>query len=123
MRTCPNCPPRPRSWTKCRTRAASGGRRYRLGVLLALCAVAVLSGATSPACIARFAADSGPDLRRRLGIAASTPVATTLGRLLYRLDGDALDDAVGAGRSVQRCPPGPREAGAAGPPTAQARRH
>ncbi len=56
----------------------------------------MLSGATSPACIARFAADSGPDLRRRLGIAASTPVATTLGLLLYRLDGDALDDAVGA---------------------------
>ncbi|WP_328351756.1 ISAs1 family transposase [Streptomyces sp. NBC_00445] len=72
------------------------GRRYRLGVLLALCTVAVLSGATSLACIARFAADSGPDLRRRLGLAATTPVATTLGRLLSRLDGDALDDAVSA---------------------------
>lgn len=72
------------------------GRRYRLGVLLTLCLVAVLSGATSLACIARFAADSNPDLRRRLGLAASTPAATTLGRLLARLDGDALDDAVGA---------------------------
>lgn len=74
----------------CRVR----GRRHRLGVLLALCVVAVLSGATSLVCIARFAADSGPDLRRRLGIAASTPVATTPDRLLSRLDGDALDDAV-----------------------------
>ncbi|MFD5397890.1 NAD(P)-dependent oxidoreductase [Streptomyces sp. NPDC127097] len=42
------------------------GRRYQLGSLLALCLLAVLGG------------------------------ATTLGRLLSRLDGDALDDAVGA---------------------------
>ncbi|MGW9030595.1 ISAs1 family transposase [Streptomyces sp. NPDC055722] len=72
------------------------GRRYRLGALLTLCVVAVLSGATSPSRIARFAADSSPDLRRRLGLPATTPAATTLGRLLSRLDGDALDDAVGA---------------------------
>ncbi|MCX5328000.1 transposase family protein [Streptomyces sp. NBC_00140] len=72
------------------------GRRYRIGVLLTLCLVAVLSGATSLACIARFATNSGPGLRRRLGPAACTPAATTLGRLLARLDGDALDDAVGA---------------------------
>ncbi|MCX4859645.1 ISAs1 family transposase [Streptomyces canus] len=71
------------------------GRRYSIGVLLALCLVAVLSGATSLACIARFATNSGPGLRRRLGLAACTPAATTLGRLLARLD-DALDDAVGA---------------------------
>lgn len=42
------------------------GRRYRIGVLLTLWLVAVLSGATSLACIARFATYSGPDLRRRL---------------------------------------------------------
>ncbi|WP_371503143.1 ISAs1 family transposase [Kitasatospora sp. NBC_00374] len=72
------------------------GRRYRLGVLLALCLVAVLSGATSLACIARFEADSSPDVRRRLGLPKRAPAATTLGRLLARLDGDALDDAVGA---------------------------
>ena len=72
------------------------GRRYRLGSLLALCLVAVLGGATSLAAIARFAADSDSDLREQLGLTSSTPNASTLGRLLARLDGDALDDAVGA---------------------------
>lgn len=42
------------------------GRRYRRGSLLALCLVAVLGGATSLAGIARFAADTGYDLRKRL---------------------------------------------------------
>ncbi|MFD7057528.1 ISAs1 family transposase [Streptomyces mirabilis] len=72
------------------------GRRYRLGSLLALCMVAVLGGATSLAAIARFAADTDSDLRGQLGLTSSTPNASTLGRLLARLDGDALDDAVGA---------------------------
>ncbi|MDQ1042324.1 ISAs1 family transposase [Streptomyces sp. V4I2] len=72
------------------------GRRYRLGSLLALCLVAVLGGATSLAAIARFAADTDSDLREAPGLASSTPNASTLGRLLSRLDGDALDDAVGA---------------------------
>lgn len=72
------------------------GRRYRLGSLLALCMVAVLGGATSLAAIARFAADTDSDLREQLGLTSSTSIASTLGRLLARLDGDALDDAVGA---------------------------
>ncbi|WP_329374610.1 transposase family protein [Streptomyces sp. NBC_01483] len=72
------------------------GRRYRLGSLVALCMVAVLGGATSLAAIARFAADTDSDLREQLGLTSSTPNASTLGRLLARLDGDALDDAVGA---------------------------
>ncbi|GLX48790.1 hypothetical protein Shyhy01_17400 [Streptomyces hygroscopicus subsp. hygroscopicus] len=72
------------------------GRRYPLGSLLALCLVAVLGGATSLAAIARFAADTDSELREQLGLTSSTPNASTLGRLLARLDGDALDDAVGA---------------------------
>ncbi|MEH0542409.1 transposase family protein [Streptomyces sp. B21-105] len=72
------------------------GRRCRLGSLLALCLVTVLGGATSLAAIARFAADTDYDLREQLGLTSSTPNASTLGRLLARLDGDALDDAVGA---------------------------
>ncbi|MET9913852.1 transposase family protein, partial [Streptomyces sp. NPDC006476] len=55
----------------CRVR----GRRYHLGSLLALCLVA----------------DTDSSLREQLGLAASTPNASTLGRLLARLDGDALD--------------------------------
>ncbi|MGW0730749.1 transposase family protein [Streptomyces sp. GbtcB7] len=73
------------------------GRRYRLGSLLALCMVAFLGGATSLAAIARFAADTDSDLREQLGLTSSTPNASTLGRLLARLDGDALYDAVAPG--------------------------
>ncbi|WP_367123666.1 ISAs1 family transposase [Streptomyces phytohabitans] len=54
------------------------------------------SGATSLAAIARFATDIDPDLRERLGLTSSTPNASTLGRLLACLNGDALDDALGA---------------------------
>ncbi|MEV4808219.1 ISAs1 family transposase [Nonomuraea sp. NPDC049421] len=70
------------------------GRRYRLGPLLALSLLAVLSGATSLAKITRFVAAYDPDLRTQLGLPATTPLAaSTLGRLLARLDGDAFDAA------------------------------
>ncbi|WP_431607810.1 ISAs1 family transposase [Streptomyces lunaelactis] len=72
------------------------GRRYRIGSLLALCLVAVLCGAKSVTAIARFAVDSSPELRECLRFTSTTPNTTTLGRLLARLDGDAMDDAVGA---------------------------
>lgn len=70
------------------------GRRYRLGSMLALCALAVLAGARTPAAIARHAAELPPHLHERLGLRAA-PRASTLGRLLARLDGDTLDTAVG----------------------------
>lgn len=72
------------------------GRRYRLGSLLGLCLVAVLGGAKSLAQIARFAADATAEVHDQLGLARATPNASTLGRLLARLDGDTVDDAVGA---------------------------
>ncbi len=72
------------------------GRRYRIGVLLALCLTAVLGGARSLAQIARYAADADPHVRAGLGLTRAVPDASTLGRLLARIDGDALDDAVGA---------------------------
>ncbi|MCX5317922.1 ISAs1 family transposase [Streptomyces sp. NBC_00154] len=72
------------------------GRRYRLGSLLGLCLVAVLGGAKSLAQIARFAADATAEVHDQLGLARATPNASTLGRLVARLDGDTVDDAVGA---------------------------
>ncbi|WP_165967060.1 ISAs1 family transposase [Actinomadura sp. 7K507] len=72
------------------------GRRYRLGPLLALCLVAVLSGATSLAKISRIAAELDPRVLADLGLPAARPVVTTLGRLLARLDGDAFDKVIGA---------------------------
>ncbi|MFF4148348.1 ISAs1 family transposase [Streptomyces sp. NPDC001698] len=70
------------------------GRRYRLGSPLALCLLAVLGGAIILAGIARFATDAPSDVRTRIGL-GGLPRATTLGRLLSRIDGDALDDAIG----------------------------
>ncbi|MGW4909445.1 transposase family protein [Streptomyces sp. NPDC004270] len=78
------------------TRSPPRGGRYRLSSLLALCVVAVLGGDTSLAAIAHFAAATDSDLREQLGLTSSTPNASTPGRLLTRLDGGALDDAVGA---------------------------
>ncbi|WP_078869607.1 ISAs1 family transposase [Streptomyces sp. NRRL B-1347] len=72
------------------------GRRYRLGVLLSICTLAVLGGASSLIAIARFTAGLRPEARSRLGLEADVPRACTLGRLLARTDGDALDRAVGA---------------------------
>ena len=72
------------------------GRRYRIGTLLALCRVAVLGGARSLAQIARYAANAGDEVRAELGLQRAAPNASTLGRLLARIDGDALDDTVGA---------------------------
>ncbi|MFP8884398.1 ISAs1 family transposase [Streptomyces mangrovi] len=71
------------------------GRRYRLGALLALCTIAVLGGASTLTAIARFAAALPPETRTRLGLDRGSPRACTLGRLLARIDGDALDQAVG----------------------------
>ncbi|MEV4019991.1 transposase family protein [Nonomuraea angiospora] len=70
------------------------GRRYRLGPLLALSLLAVLSGATSLAKITRFIAGYDPELRARAGL-PGTPrlAASTLGRLFARLDGDTFDTA------------------------------
>ncbi|MFJ5901561.1 transposase family protein [Streptomyces sp. NPDC093064] len=71
------------------------GRRYRLGALLALCTIAVLAGATSLVAVARHAAYLPEEIRDRLGLRAA-PRATTLGRVLARLDGDTVDAAIGA---------------------------
>jgi hypothetical protein len=72
------------------------GRRYRIGTLLALCLVAVLGGARSLAQIARYATNASDEVRAELGLQRATPDASTLGRLLARIDGDALDGTIGA---------------------------
>lgn len=71
------------------------GRRYRLESLLALCVIAVLAGATSLSAIARHARNLPEHQRSRLGLRAF-PQVTTIGRLLARINGDALDRIVGA---------------------------
>lgn len=73
------------------------GRRYRLGPLLVACLLAVLAGATSLAAVIRYITGCDPALLTRIGLPATATrlAATTLGRLLSRLDGDALDIVAG----------------------------
>ncbi|MEV5895891.1 ISAs1 family transposase [Nonomuraea fuscirosea] len=70
------------------------GHRYRLGPPLALSMLAVFSGAISLARITRFIAGYDPELRERAGLPRTVRLAaSTLGRLLARLDGDAFGTA------------------------------
>ncbi|MCZ0991898.1 transposase family protein [Streptomyces noursei] len=78
------------------------GRRHPLCFVLALAACAVLAGAKSLTAIAEWAADApaavltvlGGPTREPTGPAA--PAEATVRRVLQRVDGDALDAAVGA---------------------------
>jgi hypothetical protein len=79
------------------------GRRHRLVFVLALAACAVLAGARSLTAVAEWAADAPPDLLVRLGgtirepdTGPAAPAETTARRILQRVDGDALDVAIGA---------------------------
>lgn len=72
------------------------GRRYRLGPLLALMLLAVLGGATYIAAINRSISGYDPAVLSRTGLTGTVRLATsTLRRLLARLDGDAIDAAIG----------------------------
>ncbi|MFJ7268011.1 ISAs1 family transposase [Streptomyces sp. NPDC099050] len=71
------------------------GHRYRLAALLALRTAAVLGDTATLVSIARFTAGAPPELKVRLGLETSVPRACAPGRLLARIDADALDRAVG----------------------------
>jgi predicted transposase YbfD/YdcC len=66
------------------------GVRYPLAGLLAVAVCAVLAGATTFAAIADWAADLDPPAWARLGFDARVPAATTVWRLLVRVDADVL---------------------------------
>ncbi|MEU1192742.1 ISAs1 family transposase [Streptomyces sp. NPDC005859] len=77
------------------------GRRHPLAFILALAACAVPAGAKSLAEITEWAADAPPAVLTALGgpgreLSGPTPPAeTTVRRVLQRVDGDALDTAIG----------------------------
>ncbi|MCY0932224.1 ISAs1 family transposase [Streptomyces sp. H27-H1] len=79
------------------------GVRYPLATLLGLAACAVLAGAKSLLAVGEWVAEAPPAVLEKLGARVdpliperSWPVETTIRRLLARVDGDALDRAVGA---------------------------
>ncbi|WP_323139675.1 transposase family protein [Streptomyces sp. NBC_01443] len=93
------------------------GVRHRLAVVLALTACAVLAGATSLLAVGEWIADAPAHVLEQVGVHPDPllpkwvlPAETTVRRLLARIDGDALDLAVGRWLADRR----PRAAGAAG---------
>lgn len=79
------------------------GVRHRLAVVLALTACAVLAGATSLLAVGEWIADAPAHVLEQVGAHTdpllprrALPAETTVRRLLARLDGDALDRAVGS---------------------------
>ncbi|MGW1752464.1 transposase family protein [Streptomyces sp. NPDC002092] len=78
------------------------GVRHALAFVLALTACAVLAAATSLLAVGEWIADAPPHALECLGVHLDPlmprrplPAETTVRRLLARLDGDALDRAVG----------------------------
>ncbi|MEV7979855.1 ISAs1 family transposase [Streptomyces sp. NPDC086519] len=78
------------------------GVRQRLAVVLALTACAVLAGATSLLAVGEWIADAPAHVLEQVGAHPDPllprrvlPAETTVRRLLARVDGDALDRAVG----------------------------
>src|SRR5512142_2457310 len=69
---------------------SSRGLRYPIAGLLTVAVCAVLAGATSFAAIADWLQDLDELSRARLGFIGTVPAATTIWRLLIRLDADLL---------------------------------
>ncbi|WP_224352703.1 ISAs1 family transposase [Streptomyces olivaceus] len=89
------------------------GRRYPLSALVAAAAASVLAGARSLNAITEWISDAPAWARRALGFpidpltgTVSVPHPHTLRRLLVQLDGDALDQAVGAFLTARAAPDG-----------------
>ncbi|MEU2134587.1 ISAs1 family transposase [Streptomyces sp. NPDC018352] len=87
------------------------GVRHALVVVLALAACAVLAGATSLLAVGEWIADAPPYVLERVGVRVDPlfpkrvlPAETTVRRLLARIDGDALDLAVGRWLVDRRTP-------------------
>ncbi|WP_456243142.1 ISAs1 family transposase [Streptomyces europaeiscabiei] len=87
------------------------GVRHGLTVVLALTACAVLAGANSLLAVGEWIVDTPPQLLEPLGVRPdplcpkrNLPAETTVRRLLARIDGDALDRAVGCWLADRRAP-------------------
>ncbi|MFD4955791.1 ISAs1 family transposase [Streptomyces sp. NPDC058451] len=85
------------------------GRRYPLSALVTAAAASVLAGARSLTAITEWIGDAPTWACRTLGFPVDPLTAHphTLRRLLVRLDGDALDRAIGAFLAARATPAGP----------------
>src|SRR5690606_9284272 len=74
----------------------SRGIRHALGCVLALAACAVLAGARSFVAIAEWAADTDAATLSEVGATRGAPSESTFRRTLQKVDGDDLDQHLGA---------------------------
>lgn len=73
------------------------GVRHALPVVLAMTVAAVLAGARSFTAIGEWVADQGQDVMKQLGAAGSErPSESTIRRVLTSVDGQVLDQLIGA---------------------------
>jgi DDE_Tnp_1-associated/Transposase DDE domain len=87
---------------------AARGVRYPFAGLLAVAVCAVLAGASSFAAIADWRPDLDDIARARLGFVRGVPAATTVWRLLIRLDADLLATVLAGWLRTQARPVTPR---------------
>jgi predicted transposase YbfD/YdcC len=97
-------------------RRSAGGRRYRLGFLLAAALTAVLAGATTISAVTRRTGSAEDGFLRQLGALGPhlRPAGTTFARAFAVLDGDDMDLICGswlAGLLRRTEPAGPRAPG------------
>lgn len=86
----------------------SRGRRHGLAAILSIAACAVIAGARSYVAIAQWAAEAGPAELAPIGCRRCVPCESTIRRTLQRVDGDALDAAIGAWAQERTRPGGRR---------------
>jgi predicted transposase YbfD/YdcC len=80
------------------------GVRHALGCVLALAACAVLAGARSFVAIAEWAADTDAATLSEVGATRGVPSESTFRRTLQKLDGDDLDQRLGAWAQTRTAP-------------------
>lgn len=80
------------------------GVRHSIGTILSVAVCAVLAGCRSFTAIGEWAADASEQVLCALG-AGCAPSESTLRRALQRLDGDALDIAIGSWAAGRSQPP------------------
>ena len=84
---------------------ARRGVRHQISAVLALAVCGVLAGCRSFTAIGEWAANASEHVLSALGVGACPPCESTIRRALQRLDGDALDAAVGRWAAARTEPP------------------
>ncbi len=81
------------------------GRRHGLVGILALAACAVIAGARSFVAIAQWSTTMTPAAAACIGVTGELPSESTIRRTLNRVDGNGLDDIIGARAALRPTDP------------------